>query len=88
MSPAFPEPLDHALLQDMLVVRTADGEVVAGSIFIGEGEREWFFVPDEPWTEGSYDEFAGALWTAMLEKDHPAHCPCELCILIRIAEDR
>ena len=54
VSLVFPEPLDHALLQDMLAVRTADGEVIAGSIYIGEGEREWFFVPDEPWTEGSY----------------------------------
>lgn len=56
------------------------------------------YVVDEEWTpfrteelaqaKQRYDEFAGALWTAMLEKDHPAHCPCELCILIRIAEDR
>ncbi len=35
-----------------------------------------------------YDEFADELWTMMLEKDQPTHCPCELCILIRIEEDR
>ncbi len=56
------------------------------------------YVVGEEWTsfrteelaqaKRRYDEFADELWTMMLEKDHPTHCPCELCILIRIAEDR
>ncbi len=54
LSLVFPEPLDHALLQDMLAVHAADGDPVSGSIYIGEGEREWFFVPDAPWRQGSY----------------------------------
>ena len=41
--------MDAALLERMIRV---DG--VAGSIVIGDFEREWRFTPAEAWTAGSY----------------------------------
>ncbi len=56
------------------------------------------YVVGEEWTsfrteelaqaKRRYNEFADTLWTIMLDKDHPPHCPCEPCVLIHIAEDR
>jgi hypothetical protein len=50
----FDEPLDRALLEEMLVVRDAGGEPVEGEIEIAAGEGEWTFRPRQPWREGAY----------------------------------
>ncbi len=50
---AFPEPLDHGLLERVVRVR-GDGEPVAGEIAIGDGERSFRFTPDESWRPGGY----------------------------------
>jgi hypothetical protein len=52
---AFPEPLDHGLLQRAIGVSRRDGSPVAGTIRIDPGETRWNFTPDEPWTRGAYD---------------------------------
>jgi hypothetical protein len=45
----FPEPLDYALLHRMLSV-----DSVQGVISLGAEEREWRFVPDQPWRKGDH----------------------------------
>lgn len=50
----FDEPLDRALLEEMLVVRNAGGEPMAGEIEIAAAETEWTFRPRQPWIEGPY----------------------------------
>lgn len=50
----FSEPLDHALLQRMLTVRTAQGHPLEGRIAIQEGEMQWSFTPARPWNAGTY----------------------------------
>ena len=51
---SFPEPLDRALLDSALEVRTLAEEPVAGRVSIGQGETQWRFVPDIPWAAGVY----------------------------------
>jgi len=46
---AFPEPLDAALALRLIWV---DG--VTGKAVLGTEEREWRFVPDQPWTAGEH----------------------------------
>ena len=48
------EPLDHALLHRMLRVKTAAGQVIAGTIEVAPGERLWRFRPDDAWLPGAY----------------------------------
>ena len=50
----FPEPLDHALLQRLLVVYDADGVRVEGTVATGRHETEWSFIPAAPWQAGAY----------------------------------
>ena len=50
----FVEPLDAALLQDSLAVTTTEGHILEGTITIGEGERQWQFVPTIPWHPITY----------------------------------
>ncbi|MCC7010022.1 MAG: hypothetical protein IT184_14540 [Acidobacteria bacterium] len=50
----FPSPLDHALLLEAIVVRTADGRTPAGSTATGAAERAWTFTPTSPWNAGAY----------------------------------
>ena len=49
----FPEPLDHALLERLLSVRTASG-VVAGTTKVDENETRWSFTPAAPWEPGIF----------------------------------
>jgi hypothetical protein len=50
----FPEPLDHALLERLLVVRRADGRAVAGTTTVTDQETLWRFTPSQPWTSGPH----------------------------------
>ena len=47
-------PHDHALMQRLITVIDAQGQWVAGTARIGNEERFWEFVPDEPWAEVRY----------------------------------
>ena len=55
----FPEPLDHALLERVLVVADGAGRLVDGEVEIGEQERRWSFRPTEPWAPGEYEILIG-----------------------------
>ncbi len=50
----FNEPLDYALLNQMLSVLNAQGRSVEGKVEIAAGETEWRFRPIVPWAQGSY----------------------------------
>ena len=50
----FPEALDRALLNRMLIVETQAGAPIGGEITVAPGERAWSFVPSSPWAPGSY----------------------------------
>jgi len=50
----FPEPLDHALLERVLRIKSADGHSVVGAIQIQNAERRWSFTPEQPWAPGTY----------------------------------
>ncbi len=51
---ALNEPLDRALLEEMLVVLDGRGEPVAGRITITAAETRWVFRPHQPWRRSSY----------------------------------
>ena len=51
---AFPEPLDHGLMQRTLGVRTAEGQPVQGETEISHSETRWAFTPIVPWVAGTY----------------------------------
>lgn len=51
----FPDPLDHALLHRMLVVKDSTGRVVQGTIRVDRQETRWRFTPSRPWTRGRYE---------------------------------
>jgi hypothetical protein len=51
----FPEPLDRALLQRMLVVLGPDGEAVAGKVTVPAGETAWTFMPTAGWGAGDHE---------------------------------
>ncbi len=50
---AFGRPMNYVLLQRMLGVAGAHGNV-AGSIQVGPNETEWRFTPQQPWSPGVY----------------------------------
>jgi hypothetical protein len=50
----FPESLDRALLQRLIVVRDSAGAAVNGEISIGPGERRWWFTPHGVWGHSRY----------------------------------
>jgi hypothetical protein len=50
---AFDRPMNYTLLQRMLKVDDARGHV-SGITEVGRQEREWRFVPVQPWTAGDY----------------------------------
>ena len=51
----FPEPMEHALAQRMLVVTTEAGKIVLGTVALENQERLWKFVPDGAWLRGKYN---------------------------------
>jgi len=50
----FPEPMDRALLERMLTVKSPAGKTVKGRVFIDNLETVWRFIPDDPWNPGPY----------------------------------
>jgi hypothetical protein len=50
---AFGRPMNYTLLQRMLKVDDARGRV-SGITEVGRQEREWRFIPVQPWTAGGY----------------------------------
>jgi hypothetical protein len=50
----FDEPLEHALLHRLLVVRDADGAPVDGRIDIEQAETQWSLTPHHAWRTGAY----------------------------------
>ena len=50
----FAESLDRGMLERVLQVRNASGEVVPGVIAIDELETLWKLTPDHAWTPGEY----------------------------------
>jgi hypothetical protein len=50
----FPKPLDHALLQHVMVIKDAAGRPVEGDGAVGEKETRWQFTPKRPWAAGEY----------------------------------
>lgn len=50
----FPAPLDHALVDRLIAVQTADGSIVPGQTTLHGGETEWFFSPRASWAPGDY----------------------------------
>jgi hypothetical protein len=57
---AFPEPMDHALLNREMDLVDASGTPVPGIIAIGGEERTWVFTPDTAWKKGTYQIVVGA----------------------------
>jgi hypothetical protein len=49
----FPRPLDYAILEHVIHVRTPDGEI-PGVISIDARETRWRFTPSIPWRAGSH----------------------------------
>jgi hypothetical protein len=48
----FPKYLDERSLHTGLTVRNARGQIVAGTIAIGQDEKSWKFTPSRPWQAG------------------------------------
>jgi hypothetical protein len=51
---AFNEPMDRALLEEMIVVLDERGTPVPGAIEIADGEKQWRFRPRDAWQNGKY----------------------------------
>ena len=51
---AFGEPMDHALALRMIGVVLPTGAALDGEIALGAEEREWRFVPAQPWPAGPH----------------------------------
>lgn len=54
LSLVFPEPLDHALAQRMIVVVDASHQNIAGRCELANQERLWKFIPQNPWRPGPH----------------------------------
>ena len=50
----LPEPLDHALLGRMLVVKTGAGATVSGQASSSDHDRRWTFTPAGAWAASAY----------------------------------
>jgi hypothetical protein len=51
---AFPEPMDHAILERDIEVLDGNGTPVTGSVSVGPEERSWVFTPDLSWKTGGH----------------------------------
>ena len=54
LSIVFPESLDEALLQRLLLVLDESGEVVQGSVSVSDHETRWEFTPETKWRAGKH----------------------------------
>lgn len=52
---SFPEPMEHALAQRMIVVATESGEPIQGTVSLENQERQWKFVPATAWRRGRHN---------------------------------
>jgi hypothetical protein len=50
----FPEPLDRALLDRLIAVQDASGQVVPGQVSVTGEETIWRWTPSRPWRPGDY----------------------------------
>ena len=50
----FPEPLDHAMLHRVLVIRDSADKIVSGRIEVDEHETRWRLTPTSAWSAGDY----------------------------------
>jgi len=50
----FPEPLDRALLDRLIVVKNSAGQSVSGRVAVEGEETFWKFIPTAPWRAGDY----------------------------------
>lgn len=50
----FPEPMDYALAQRLMMITDAAGRSVEGEAALVEHERQWRFRPDANWQPGNY----------------------------------
>ena len=52
--------------------------------------QDWndFEVEELGAAKARYARFADEVWDLMMEEEHPQHCPSDICLLLRVAEDR
>lgn len=50
----FRSPLDWALLQHTIAVRSPEGSLMTGEVVVGKCETRWSFTPASSWIEGKY----------------------------------
>ncbi len=50
----FPEPLDRAMLDRLIIVQDATGNVVAGQVSVTGEETLWRFMPSHSWRASDY----------------------------------
>jgi len=70
----FQQPLDNFLLRECITILNAGGDIVPGEMVIGDEEKILRFVPDEPWTKGTFalriesrlEDLAGKLFLHVL----------------------
>lgn len=51
----FPRPLDHALLERLIAVRSAAGTRVEGDVVVSREERRWELRPAHAWPAGTFE---------------------------------
>ena len=49
------ESLDHALLERVVHVRSAEGDVLQGDVHTESCDSRWVFVPDDTWSNGTHE---------------------------------
>jgi hypothetical protein len=54
LSVTFDRPLDRALLMRMITVAGSHGKSIEGDISVSNAERQWRFIPEQPWQAGEY----------------------------------
>jgi hypothetical protein len=52
---SFPEPIDYGLVLRSLGVEDSRGTAVAGTVEVESWETRWSFLPEQPWSPGSYE---------------------------------
>ena len=51
---AFPEPLDSALLRNLIAIENANGRGIPGTIQFSKNETQWSFTPTSQWPSGDF----------------------------------
>ena len=50
----FPQSLDYALVKECVTIMNSNGNVVSGKVVIADEEKILRFIPDEPWSKGTF----------------------------------